>query len=49
MPSLRTLLAVSAFIGFLFITMAIIGILLQANRRLAEEQIYLLKQLADKK
>jgi len=42
LPSL-ILLAISTFIGFLFITMAILGMLLQANRRLAEEQIFLLR------
>lgn len=39
-PSL-ILLAISAFCGFLLLTMAIIGMLLHAQRRLAEEQIYL--------
>lgn len=34
--------------GFLLITMAIISYLLQANRRLAEEQIYLLRKTLDK-
>ncbi|MGI5867977.1 MAG: glycosyltransferase family 2 protein [Kiritimatiellia bacterium] len=45
-PSL-ILLAISAFIGFLFLVMAIIGALLKANRRLAEEQIYLLRRQLD--
>lgn len=44
LPSL-ILLAVSAFIGFLLLIMAVIGILLQANRRLSEEQIYLLRRI----
>lgn len=47
-PSL-IFLAVSAFIGFLLLTMAIIGMLLQANRRLSEEQIYLLRRMEDRR
>ncbi len=43
LPSL-ILLAISAFAGFLCLLLAILGSLLAANRRLAEEQIYLLRK-----
>lgn len=43
LPSL-ILLAVSAFAGFLCLLLAVLGILLAANRRLSEEQLYLLRK-----
>lgn len=42
-PSL-ILLAVCAILGFLLLVLGIIATLLQANRRLLEEQIYLLRR-----
>ena len=43
LPSL-ILLAISAFAGLLCLLLAVLGSLLGANRRLAEEQIYLLRK-----
>ena len=43
LPSL-ILLAISAFAGFLCLLLAVIGTLLSANRRLAEEELYLLRK-----
>lgn len=43
LPSL-ILLAISAFAGFICILLAVVGTLLAANRRLAEEEIYLLRK-----
>ena len=43
LPSL-ILLAISAFAGFLCLLLAVVGTLLSANRRLAEEEIYLLRK-----
>jgi hypothetical protein len=42
-PSL-ILLAVCAIMGFILLVLGVIAMLLQANRRLAEEQIYLLRK-----
>ena len=43
LPSL-ILLAISAFAGFLCLLLAVLGSLLGANRRLSEEQLYLLRK-----
>lgn len=44
-PSL-ILLAVCAILGFLLVILGVIAMLLQANRHLAEEQVYLLRKAA---
>jgi Glycosyltransferases involved in cell wall biogenesis len=43
LPSL-ILMATSAFIGVLLLALGILGMLMQANRRLAEEQLYLARR-----